>query len=417
MGIEQLGESLLSDVRERNDRLASEARRRDRKQAIAILGTKALIGIGNAFLRDKATRFAQNQDILGSQALFKDATNAASTVLDEHNAMLKSEKGRVNPIEYEKDLLRDTFTEQFKMNADPDEVGTNAYQQLIETELTKIAEMRVNKRNEILEAAKKLKTEETFNLEAANAIRSARGLTVADSITNGILGLFQGTSAADREQLAIKAIQANDPNRKRVLTLMEEYEKTKNLVTAYDFANVVVPKTPKEERFEDVTTYQVKTSGSTLYIIEQKITKDKFNILPDKQSKPTVEVADRAQANDIALKAMKSNFNFATQAKTILNTEHLKDFVRAVGEKNIQLTNIKSASEYATVSELFQTTMERDGALKDAYNDDLSKTLLNGLVSNNIDIVTALGAGDKEEAFDILEQLADLAEQFRNRQQ
>lgn len=417
MGIEQLGESLLSDVRERNDRLASEARRRDRKQAIAILGTRALVGIGNAYLRNKATQFAQNQDILGSQALFKDATLAAKTVLDEHNAMLKSEKGKVNPIEYEKDLLRDTFTEQFKMNADPNEVGTTAYQQLIETELTKLAKQRVDKRNEILEAAKKLKSEETFNLEAANAIRSARGLSVADSITNSILGLFEGTSAADREQLAIKAIQANDPNRKRVLTLMEEYNKTKNFVTAYDYANVVVPKTPKEERFEDVSTYQVKTSGSTLYIIEQKITKDKFNILPDKQSKPTVEVADRAQANDIALKAMKSNFNFATQAKTILNTEHLKDFVRAVGEKNIQLTNIKSASEYATVSELFQTTMERDGALKDAYNDDLSKTLLNGLVSNNIDIVTALGTGNKEEAFDILEQLADLAEQFRNRQQ
>ena len=241
MGLEKLGESLLSNVRERNDRLASEARRRDRKQAIAILGTKALVGIGNAYLRDKAVQFAQNQDILGSKALFKDATNAAQSVLDEHNAMMKSEKGKVNPVEYEKDLLRDTFTAQFKMNADPDEVGTNAYQQLIESELTKLAETRVNKRNEILEAAKKLKSQETFDLEAANAIRSARGLTVGDSITNSILGLFSGTSAADREQLAIKAIQANDPNRKRVLTLMEEYNKTKNLVTAYDFANVVVP--------------------------------------------------------------------------------------------------------------------------------------------------------------------------------
>lgn len=417
MGIEQLGESLLSDVRERNDRLASEARRRDRKQAIAILGTKALIGIGNAFLRDKATRFAQNQDILGSQALFKDATNAASTVLDEHNAMLKSEKGRVNPIEYEKDLLRDTFTEQFKMNADPDEVGTNAYQQLIETELTKIAEMRVNKRNEILEAAKKLKTEETFNLEAANAIRSARGLTVADSITNGILGLFQGTSAADREQLAIKAIQANDPNRKRVLTLMEEYEKTKNLVTAYDFASVVVPKTPKEERFQDVSTYQVKSAGTTLYVISQKVTKDRFNILPDKQEKPVVEVADRAQANDIALKAMKSNFNFATQAKEILNPDFVKEFAREVGSNNIQLTNIKSAAEYAKVSEIFQTVMEKDGALKDAYRDDLAKTLLNGLVSNNLEIEQQLTLNNEDEAFSLLEDIAELAERFRNIQQ
>lgn len=416
MGIEKLGESLLSNVRERNDRLASEARRRDRKQAIAILGTKALVGIGNAYLRDKAVQFTQNQDILGSKALFKDATNAAQTVLDEHNAMMKSEKGKVNPVEYEKDLLRDTFTAQFKMNADPDEVGTNAYQQLIESELTKLAETRVNKRNEILEAAKKLKSQETFDLEAANAIRSARGLTVGDSITNSILGLFSGTSAADREQLAIKAIQANDPNRKRVLTLMEEYNKTKNLVTAYDFANVVVPKTPKEERFEDVSTYQIKSAGSNLYIIKQKVLRDKFGILEDKQQQPTIELADKNQANDIALKSMQSNFNFATQAKTILNTEHLEDFVREVGKENIQLTNIKNVTEYGKVSEIFQDVMERAGALQDKYNDDLSKTMLNGLVSTNAEIILRLASEDNESAFDLLEDLADLAQQYRNRQ-
>lgn len=416
MGIEKLGESLLSNVRERNDRLASEARRRDRKQAIAILGTKALVGIGNAYLRDKAVQFAQNQDILGSKALFKDATNAAQSVLDEHNAMMKSEKGKVNPVEYEKDLLRDTFTAQFKMNADPDEVGTNAYQQLIESELTKLAETRVNKRNEILEAAKKLKSQETFDLEAANAIRSARGLTVGDSITNSILGLFSGTSAADREQLAIKAIQANDPNRKRVLTLMEEYNKTKNLVTAYDFANVVVPKTPKEERFEDVSTYQIKSAGTNLYIIKQKVLRDKFGILEDKQQQPTIELADKNQANDIALKSMKSNFNFATQAKTILNTEHLEDFVREVGKEGIQLTNIKNVTEYGKVSEIFQDVMERAGALQDKYNDDLSKTMLNGLVSTNAEIILRLASEDNESAFDLLEDLADLAQQYRNRQ-
>ena len=416
MSIEKLGESLLSDVRERNDRIAAESRRRDRKEALILYGSKALMSIGNSFLRNKAERFAERQEILGSQALFKDATAAASSVMDEHNAMMKSEKGKVNPIEYEKDLLRPTFEAQFKMNADPSEVGTTAYQQLVEKELTTIAKQRVDKRNEILSAAKKLKTAEEFNLDAANAIRSAQSLTVGGAVTNAITGLFEGTSKADREQLAIKAIQENDPNRKRVLALMEEYNKTKNLVTAYDYANVVVPKTPKEERFRDESTYQVKTSGSTLYIIKQKIIKDRFGILPDKQEKPVVEVADKDQVDSITLKSMQSNFNFATQAKTILNTEHLEDFVREVGTQNIQLTNIKSGQEYSKVSDIFQDVMERDGALQDKYNDDLSKTLLNGLVSNNTDIIIKLSNGNQEAAFDLLEQIADLAEQFRNRQ-
>ena len=416
MSIDKLGESLLSGVRERNDRIAAESRRRDRKEALILYGSKALMSIGNSFLRNKAERFAEKQEILGSQALFKDATNAASSVMDEHTAMMKSEKGKVNPVEYEKDLLRPTFEAQFKMNADPSEVGTTAYQQLVEKELTTIAKQRVDKRNEILSAAKKLKSTEEFNLDAANAIRSAKSLTVGGAVTNAITGLFEGTSRADREQLAIKAIQENDPNRKRVLALMEEYNKTKNLVTAYDYANVVVPKTPKEERFQDVSTYQVKTSGSSLYVIKQKIIKDRFGILPDKQEKPEIEVADQSQADSITLKSMKSNFNFATQAKTILNTEHLENFVREVGKQNIQLTNIASPEEYGKVSDIFQDVMERDGALKDQYNDDLSKTLLNGLVSNNTDIIVKLGTEDKAAAFDLLEQIAELAEQFRNRQ-
>lgn len=416
MSIDKLGESLLSGVRERNDRIASESRRRERKQALILYGSKALMSIGNSFLRNKAERFADKQEILGSQALFKDATNAASSVMDEHTAMMKSEKGKVNPVEYEKDLIRPTFEAQFKMNADPSEVGTTAYQQLVEKELTTIAKQRIDKRNELLSAAKKLKSTEEFNLDAANAIRSAKSLTVGGAVTNAITGLFEGTSRADREQLAIKAIQENDPNRKRVLTLMEEYNKTKNLVTAYDYANVIVPKTPKEERFQDVSTYQVKTSGSSLYVIKQKIIKDRFGILPDKQEKPEVEVADKNQTDTITLDSMKSNFNFATQAKTILNTEHLENFVREVGAQNIQLTNIASPKEYGKVSDIFQDVMERNGALKDQYNDDLSKTLLNGLVSNNTDIIVKLGTGDQEEAFDILEQIAELAEQFRNRQ-
>lgn len=416
MSIDKLGESLLSDVRERNDRIASESRRRDRKEALILYGSKALMSIGNSFLRNKAERFADKQEILGSQALFKDATNAASSVMDEHTAMMQSEKGKVNPVEYEKDLLRPTFEAQFKMNADPSEVGTTAYQQLVEKELTTIAKQRIDKRNELLSAAKKLKTTEEFNLDAANAIRSAKSLTVGGAVTNAITGLFEGTSRADREQLAIKAIQENDPNRKRVLTLMEEYNKTKNLVTAYDYANVIVPKTPKEERFQDVSTYQVKTSGSSLYIIKQKIMKDRFGILPDKQEKPEIEVADKNQADEITLNSMRSNFNFATQAKTILNTEHLEDFVREVGKQSIQLTNIASPKEYGKVSDIFQDVMERDGALKDQYNDDLSKTLLNALVSNNTDIVVKLGTEDNDAAFDILEQIAELAEKFRNRQ-
>jgi len=415
MSIEKLGESLLSGVRERNDRIAAESRRRDRKEALILYGSKALMSIGNSFLRNKAERFSERQEILGSQALFKDATNAASSVMDEHTAMMKSEKGKVNPIEYEKDLLRPTFEAQFKMNADPSEVGTTAYQQLVEKELTTIAKQRVDKRNEILSAAKKLKTADEFNLDAANAVRSAKSLTVGGAVTNAITGLFEGTSRADREQLAIKAIQENDPNRKRVLTLMEEYNKTKNLVTAYDYANVVVPKTPKEERFFTEQTFELKEVGGVLYTITKNTKKDRFKILGDQESKPVIEAADTEQMGSVVLKSMQSNFNFATQARNVLNPDSLKEFASKVGSENIQLTNIKTTEEYVKVSNIFQTFMEQDGALKDTYKDDLSKTLLNALVTNNMDVADAIENKDIPTATKILEELGDIAYNFRSK--
>ena len=415
MSIDNLGESLLSGVRERNDRIASESRKRDRKEALVLYGSKALMSIGNSFLRNKAERFADKQEILGSQALFKDATNAASSVMDEHTAMMKSEKGKVNPVEYEKDLLRPTFEAQFKMNADPSEVGTTAYQQLVEKELTTIAKQRIDKRNELLSAAKKLKSTEEFNLDAANAIRSAKSLTVGGAVTNAITGLFEGTSRADREQLAIKAIQENDPNRKRVLTLMEEYNKTKDLVTAYDYANVIVPKTPKEERFFTEQTFELKEVGGVLYTITKNTKKDRFGILGDKEAKPVIEAADTEQMGSVVLKSMQSNFNFATQARNVLNPDSLKEFASKIGSENIQLTNIKTTEEYVKVSNIFQTFMEQDGALKDAYKDDLSKTLLNALVTNNMDVADAIENKDIGTATKILEELGDIAYNFRSK--
>ena len=59
--------------------------------------------------------------------------------------------------------------------------------------------------------------------------------------------------------------------------------------------------------------------------------------------------------------------------------------------------------------------MEQDGALKDAYKDDLSKTLLNALVTNNMDVADAIENKDIGTATKILEELGDIAYNFRSK--
>ena len=79
MAIEKLGESLLTNIRERNDQIARQNRKRQRKEDLLAMTGSALIGVGNAYLKEKTQNFLQNKDVNDSIALHKNATKVASS--------------------------------------------------------------------------------------------------------------------------------------------------------------------------------------------------------------------------------------------------------------------------------------------------------------------------------------------------
>ena len=81
MAIEQLGESLLSDIRTRNAQAAKKARKQEEKNAIIGLGVNLLGKIGNQVLSDKMTNFLNNEDIFTARAQQKIAAQNSAISL------------------------------------------------------------------------------------------------------------------------------------------------------------------------------------------------------------------------------------------------------------------------------------------------------------------------------------------------
>ena len=90
MAIEQFGESLLSSQRARQEKLASQQRKQERKEVLIGLGVKGAMSLANTALKDKAESFLQNEKVLAARSQYKAGINTASTILDEQKKIAES---------------------------------------------------------------------------------------------------------------------------------------------------------------------------------------------------------------------------------------------------------------------------------------------------------------------------------------
>lgn len=83
MAIEEYGASLLSDVRQRQDKQAKQMRREQERTALMGLGLGLGVQVGNEYLRNKAQSFFNNEDTLKKRTEFKSMYRAAERTLEE----------------------------------------------------------------------------------------------------------------------------------------------------------------------------------------------------------------------------------------------------------------------------------------------------------------------------------------------
>jgi len=184
---------------------------------------------------------------------------------------------------------------------------------------------------------------------------------------------------------------------------------------------MTVPKTPDEERFQTTTTHEIQTLNDVAYLIETTTQTDRYKQRPDIVSKPKATKffgtnTEETKAN--VLKTANTAFNLSKEPAQLLTSPAYAEFVKAVGDKNIVLGNIKTIEQYNTVAEILQTFTVDNQNLKDTERNDAIKAILSSFVSNSISTQGILAKGTDDEVEDAVTKIIELGtllkEQYSN---
>lgn len=90
MAIQQLGESLLADARERRKQEERRARKREERQALLGLGFNIAGQIGTQYLSKKTNEFLQDENFLAQNLQFKQQTKQAQKDVTDYDSYLEN---------------------------------------------------------------------------------------------------------------------------------------------------------------------------------------------------------------------------------------------------------------------------------------------------------------------------------------
>lgn len=380
MAIEQFGESLLAGVRSRRQQEQKRQEKDQLKQALIGLGANVGMKIGNQVLTNSFNNFLNNENIFAARAQYKAALSNQSSIFGLQKEI---ENSGMSSTDFFATRMRPQFEARAKEVVPFGKVGeAGAYDEMVTAEVRKMAEQQASAYQKALEAASNLSSEEDFkNMLALNA-REAKATNILDATSRTVGRFFTGRSAQDVEEEALNAITNGkmSQNADKLNVFMEEYRRSKDLVSAFDFANFVVPDVDEEEQFlrdEEVkyvelgdrvykTTIVTKTDRNT----GEKTKEPEITKIADEFNDPeTTEAA--------SVKALMSTFNYGTNARDELTTPAFAEFVLRLKnpeftgqEKEIYPEQPRSIAEYRTMAKIYNDLTVKKNNLRDPERAD-----------------------------------------------
>ena len=422
MAIEQLGESLLSNVRQRNDQIARENRKRERKDAIMAIGTKLAVGVGNQMLADRTADFLNNEQYLASATKYKQAAAFKADIESTRNKITNSGS---SDLQYFMDVMDPEFKTQYNLKLTDEQreydIGSSAYEMQYQEALKNIAQERLDVFRNAEKIVSTIRSPEDVTALNAAAIQKARPDNVGDLITRGIQNLFgDNLNQKERDQRALDAIMRNDPNRDRAIAIAKEWEATQNLPFAVDKTNANITFN-REGRIRKEIDHEVRISGDNAYVVTTEKEVDILKKIPDRPiSKPKVELlfsGTKEQQNDKILKALTTNFNFAKDSEDILTVEAFNRFtIEAIKQHNVNVFNIQTLDQYNKASQLLLDFANQEINLRDKVAETRINSLLQMILRDNIKISADVKLDDPDSILQQLKEVSILGDNFRNQQ-
>lgn len=230
--IRQFGESLLADVRKRNDDLYKRQKKEAYKMALLQTGVSLI----NNTVQDKAAQFLASEEAMAARVKQKRGVDDARFFISQQDKIDSSGKTAEEFFEeqmlpYATELAKEQFKEE---NFNPD--SYNAY---IRQQVRVLAQQRAQQHNQGYEAANQLSSPEDF--AAFQLLHSSKEKSAFDWVAGSIRNLFTGKDRAEIDRETIEAI-SNSPEIQRaetVTALRKAFNQTGSVSIAQDIASAV----------------------------------------------------------------------------------------------------------------------------------------------------------------------------------
>jgi len=413
MAIDEFGSALLARQRSRVAQQEDERRReqkRTQKYAIGAVGAQ----LANNFLQKRAEDFMNSEEINAQQALYKTASRNADRVLRLDESIFNS---GMTPEDYFYDQMRPQFEERASQYVSPDRFGpAGAYSAMAEEEVRKLAQERATQFQEALAKANSLVDEEDFEAMLELNAKNARPTNILSYLDSAARRVFSDRSTEDIDAQALESIKSSLESRSAdaLNVFMDEYNRTGNLVSSFDFTNFVVPEVTEDELYEIVNTEHDYTivNNQMVGTVTETLRNRNTGALRTPQPRVT-DTIDLRTTTPVAelergmVKEFQSNFNLATDVRNQLTTQAFANYVRELDELELNPANIETAAQYNQVASIYAKYATDPLNLKDEIRDSIQSETLDILINSatEIEAVLAEMEQDPEQREILMQQL------------
>jgi hypothetical protein len=397
MAIEQFAESLLSSQRDRQDKLASQQRKQERKEALIGLGVKGVMSLANTALKDKAESFLQNEKVLAARSQYKSGVNTASVILDEQKKIAESGQ---SAYQYFEKQMRPIYEEKAMEYAPPEIAGDERlFDQFITTNLKSIVEQRVEQHNTGLKIAGTMGDMTTFDADLLKKVKSARPVNVVDYASRAAINFFKGKSSVETEADVLSAIENSKfgKDAEAMLAFKERYAETKNATSAFNYASLIFPESIAEEKPDETTATEIELQelNDTVYQITKTTTKNKLTgESTESLSTKKVEGMDTitpVKEREI-VKNLNTAFNVLTDVRAQFTPQAYASYVKAADDalgKDKSLGSDLNLTDHKKVIDVYTKFATDENNLKDQFKTDVFTALITSMGDINMPAVKA----------------------------
>ena len=389
MAIEEFGESLLSNVREQNERLARKERKREEKYATYGLGLNLAKTMGNQILAEKTQDFLSNEKIISARTNQNKAITFANTFIQEQNAIGNQDIGV-----YFYNKLKPQVEAELQITTTPGQrANISKYNALADQTTKERAKKALAAHLQGYELATRIAKEEDFENVIAMNSKAVRPTTMQGWLTGSLRRAFSNKT---KEQLDNEAFQAilEGPlakNTEAMLKFKKAYIQTNSLEDAITVSPSVLPPVSRDVSVDDIVVQKLPGGGEILTVVTKTTSPNGI---------VTVDLNEERNAkniNKIFLSKMQKGLNLFDMAhKSDLTDEAHSKFYASIKEAGIPLTGVYSSPENVSkASEILLDLLANKSNYKDKEKADLHKEVISAILPELINLKTVLAKVDE----------------------